>query len=186
MTAPAAPRAERDAGAQLADDASHPWWRAAAKEAIADLAASGRPFTSDDIHARVGAEPSRRAGLGALLLAAARRGEIVPVGFRQSERREAHARNVRVWQGTPAAGARLPAETVEAKAARYLAEGRIVVEHVDHDADVVRARCRGTGAVYDLGFDWSLGGWRCSCPARSRCCHLEALKLVTVRKESAA
>jgi uncharacterized Zn finger protein len=66
-------------------------------------------------------------------------------------------------------------ENAGAKGRRYLGEGRLTVEHV---GDVsVRARCRGGGTVYQLG--WSAaGGWRCDCPARKECAHLVALKSV--------
>lgn len=67
-------------------------------------------------------------------------------------------------------------EPVDAKARRYLTEGRLVVEHVG--GGTVRARCRGRGALYALGFDGA--AWSCSCPARSRCAHLAALQLVVV------
>lgn len=50
-------------------------------------------------------------------------------------------------------------ETVEQKARRYLAEGRLVVERVV-DGEV-RARCRGGGAEYELGLD--ADEWSCSC-----------------------
>jgi hypothetical protein len=53
-------------------------------------------------------------------------------------------------------------------------EGRLVVE-LAGDGDV-RARCRGGGAVYRLGF--VDGRWWCGCPARGRCSHLAALELV--------
>jgi hypothetical protein len=59
------------------------------------------------------------------------------------------------------------------KAARYLIEGRLIVRHLDEHAGVVQANCRGNGAVYVLGHDET--GWFCSCPARVRCAHLEAL-----------
>lgn len=42
-------------------------------------------------------------------------------------------------------------ETVEQKARRYLGEGRLVVERVV--TDEIRARCRGGGAVYELGLE---------------------------------
>ncbi len=71
-------------------------------------------------------------------------------------------------------------ESVEAKGRRYLVEGRLVVEHVA--GDEIRARCRGGGAVYELGF--SGGEWWCGCPARGRCAHLVALGLVTVARSS--
>jgi hypothetical protein len=70
-------------------------------------------------------------------------------------------------------------ESAALKARRYLTEGRLVVHEVDEDAGVVRASCRGNGAVYTCGRD-SRGWWFCNCPARSdRCAHLEALRLVT-------
>jgi hypothetical protein len=75
-------------------------------------------------------------------------------------------------------------ESVDAKAARYLREGRLVVTCVD--GDLVLAECRGTGEVYSLGHDpVRPGGWHCSCPAARGCCHLAALMLVTVRRRSA-
>lgn len=65
-------------------------------------------------------------------------------------------------------------ETVNEKAHRYLAEGRLTIELVL--ADEIRASCDG-GERYDLGFE--AGAWWCSCPARVRCAHLAALELVT-------
>ena len=68
-------------------------------------------------------------------------------------------------------------ESVQAKAHRYLTEGRLRVRLVDEDAGIVEADCRGSGSVYALGRDE--GGWFCGCPARGRsCAHLEALRLV--------
>lgn len=71
-------------------------------------------------------------------------------------------------------------ESTEAKAARYLAEGRLTITAVT--GDYVTAICRGDGEFYHLGHTpgW---GWRCSCPARrDRCSHLIALRSVTVRR----
>ena len=65
-------------------------------------------------------------------------------------------------------------EDAETKGRRYLTEGRLVVELVV--AGEVRARCRGGGAVYRLGF--VDGRWWCECPAHGRCSHLVALELV--------
>lgn len=70
-----------------------------------------------------------------------------------------------------------PRESVDSKGRRYLGEGRLTVQHVD--AALVRATCRGGGAIYVLG--WSGEGWWCGCPARGRCAHLAALELVVVR-----
>jgi hypothetical protein len=71
-------------------------------------------------------------------------------------------------------------ENAQAKARRYLAEARLTVEQVD--AELVRATCRGSGAVHDVGWTPEFG-WSCSCPCPSRrCAHLIALQLVTVRE----
>lgn len=74
-------------------------------------------------------------------------------------------------------------ENVQAKARRYLAEGRLTVEFAV--GREIRASCRGGGAVYSLGLDPE-AGWACDCPARGLCSHLVALQLVTVgrRRES--
>jgi hypothetical protein len=68
-------------------------------------------------------------------------------------------------------------ETLEAKAARLLATGRLCVLEVG--PDVVRAVCRGdSGRLHRLG--WS-GAWACSCMAgqlNGRCAHMIALRLV--------
>jgi hypothetical protein len=69
-------------------------------------------------------------------------------------------------------------ESAETKGRRYLCEGRLVVERVDERR--IAASCRGGGAVYRLGHDGTR--WYCECPARSRCSHLIALQLVTVRE----
>jgi uncharacterized Zn finger protein len=71
-------------------------------------------------------------------------------------------------------------ENAETKGRRYVAEGRLTVDHVS--ADEIRARCRGDGAVYQLGLN--RGEWYCNCPALGRCSHLVALKLVTVGPRS--
>lgn len=76
-------------------------------------------------------------------------------------------------------------ENAHDKARRYLAEGRLEVIRVDHDAqlrrDPIFAHVRGdSGAIYRLGYDAALSEWRCSCSARTaECSHLKALKLVT-------
>lgn len=62
-----------------------------------------------------------------------------------------------------------------------MSEGRLVVDHVA--AGEIRARCRGGGAVYQLGFQRGRG-WHCDCPAFGRCAHLHALMLVTVAGEA--
>lgn len=66
-------------------------------------------------------------------------------------------------------------ENAASKARRYLAEGRIVVERVD--ARSVVAVARGDGERHHVTWRRS-GGWSCTCPARGRCCHLQAVGLV--------
>jgi hypothetical protein len=72
-------------------------------------------------------------------------------------------------------------ETIAAKSARYLAEGRLIIIRVD--GDLVSATCRGDGEVYKLGHHVRRGWW-CECPARGDCCHLKALRLVTIRRSA--
>ncbi len=73
-------------------------------------------------------------------------------------------------------------ESAEAKARRYLCESRLCVLRVD--AERVEATCKGSGALYRLG--WSAArGWFCNCAARGRCAHLIALQLITVRPATA-
>ena len=66
-------------------------------------------------------------------------------------------------------------ETVPAKAARYLAEGRVKVRLVSPGR--VEADVRG-----NLAYTIVREGrrWACDCPARRReCCHVQAVRLVT-------
>lgn len=74
-------------------------------------------------------------------------------------------------------------ENRDAKGRRLLAEGRLKVERVDPVSRLIVASCRGdSGEVYSLGFDPRAGEWRCNCPARTKCSHMTALMLVTVRQ----
>lgn len=72
-------------------------------------------------------------------------------------------------------------ESVDAKARRYPAEGRVVVTGVL--GDKVTAVCQGETGAYDLGHQPGRGWW-CTCPVRGdKCSHLAALWLITIRKE---
>lgn len=68
-------------------------------------------------------------------------------------------------------------ENVPDKSNRYLAEGRLTVTSVDDGR--VEADCRGSGAVYKLGWTHKTG-WYCACPALGLCAHLLALQAVVV------
>lgn len=77
----------------------------------------------------------------------------------------------------------MPREDYRTKAVRYLGEGRLTVRRAG-DSSIV-ATCRGDSAeVYRVEF--AEGVWSCTCPARSRCAHLQALMLVTLRPGGAA
>ncbi len=91
--------ASRDHGAQLAADSVHTSWRLAAEAVIRRLAARGGVFTSDDVCEIVGRPPGHGNAVGGLFIAASRRGEIQPAGYRPSQRPEAHARILRCWRG---------------------------------------------------------------------------------------
>ena len=72
----------------------------------------------------------------------------------------------------------MPRENAALKARRLLTEGRLVVKIANER--VIAATVRGdSGEVYRVGAD--PGDWYCSCPALSRCSHIQALMLVTLR-----
>ena len=73
-------------------------------------------------------------------------------------------------------------ENVETKARRYLAEGRVLIRHVDQTTVV--ARVRGSDTYYRVVGDEH--GWSCDCLARRRCAHETAVQLVTVRPRPAS
>lgn len=66
-------------------------------------------------------------------------------------------------------------ENAAGKARRYLLEGRVVLLEVS--ADTVAAVVRGDAALRRVDYD-GRRGWRCTCPAIGRCCHLLAVGLV--------
>ena len=88
----------RDHGTEAALDSAG-LWRDLARGAIAYLAASGLTFTADDVRRRAGEPPTDNA-LGAVLLAASKRREIVTVGFDRSKRLTRRGGMARVWKGT--------------------------------------------------------------------------------------
>jgi uncharacterized Zn finger protein len=69
----------------------------------------------------------------------------------------------------------MPRETIDSKARRYLAEGRLRVTGIDPHR--VNATCNGE-RTYTLGR--TNRSWWCDCPARVQCAHITALQLVTV------
>jgi uncharacterized Zn finger protein len=62
-------------------------------------------------------------------------------------------------------------ENAATKARRLLTEGRVTIVHVDEGgvAALVRGDTAMTYRVTHAG-----GEWRCACPARTRCSHVQA------------
>ena len=71
------------------------------ERAIARRAATGEPFTSDDLHDDLDADvlPHDGASMGALVNAAARSGLIEECGYVKSRRPEARSRRIVQWVG---------------------------------------------------------------------------------------
>lgn len=91
----------RDAGIQMALDATDAFWRATALQAIEHLASTGRPFTSDTVRDELGVpDGPSPASWGAMFRAAATAGLIARCGYTTSRRPESRGRVVGVWRGT--------------------------------------------------------------------------------------
>lgn len=65
-------------------------------------------------------------------------------------------------------------ENAATKARRLLIEGRVMVRYCGPEG--VRAFVRGSGEVHHVTYD--AGHWSCSCPARGRCSHRQAVESV--------
>lgn len=81
-------------------------WVVSARKAVAHVAASGKPFTTDEVWDALGAEwdvsTHERRALGAVMRWAVRRGICEPTDdYRPSSRPECHKRPVRVWRRPP-------------------------------------------------------------------------------------
>jgi hypothetical protein len=77
-------------------------WGQLFDDTLALLAASGAPFTSEDVTALVGLPPpgTHRSAVGARMNAAARAGRITRVGYVQAKRANQHATVISEWKGT--------------------------------------------------------------------------------------
>jgi hypothetical protein len=91
----------RDDGMAVALHNTDVRWKAAADQAIRDLAEAGVEFTAEDVRARVGVLAAPPQALGAVFNAARRAGTIVPVGYATATRAERHGGLLRVWKGAP-------------------------------------------------------------------------------------
>lgn len=91
--------------AQALDSAAGREWIAKAMPVALRLAASGRPFSSEQITARVGLprasrKPGANNAVGALMGALSRQGYIRQVARTHATDPLSHATNVGVWEGT--------------------------------------------------------------------------------------
>ena len=68
-------------------------------------------------------------------------------------------------------------ESTDAKARRFLIDGRVAVRFVQESR--VEADVAGETGTWHVSF--SRGAWRCDCPSRRRCSHLLAVASVTTR-----
>jgi hypothetical protein len=90
----------RDHGMTIATIVQPDEWRAAVDDRIAALAATGEPFTADDVSSVVGDSPTGSQGaMGARFNAAVRRRVIVCVGYVPSRRTSTHLHRVAQWVG---------------------------------------------------------------------------------------
>lgn len=83
-------RQDRDEGMARVDAATDDAWKDDAADAIERLAATGRPFMSDDVWPAIGRDadpPANMRALGPIMMRAARAGRIVKTGdYRPSVR----------------------------------------------------------------------------------------------------
>jgi hypothetical protein len=77
-------------------------------------------------------------------------------------------------------------ENAATKARRLLAEGRLMIEAASSSEPFLAAVVRGdSGRLYRCGFELDADGWFCSCDAKGRCSHVQALMLVFVPSAAA-
>lgn len=95
----AAARAARDEGMAQAEDAGSDWDKALIDQAIAAFAATGEPFSANDLRPLL---PDVRTSLmGSRFYAASVRGEIQALGTTTSTKKNTHSKGVGLWLGVP-------------------------------------------------------------------------------------
>lgn len=68
-------------------------------------------------------------------------------------------------------------ETVRDKAVRYISEGRVAILDCRRETGLCVAQVRGSKPT-PYHVKYLASGWTCSCEARVRCAHIEAVALV--------
>ncbi len=95
--------AQRDDALKRVEDHASEAWKGEADFAVLRLAATGRPFTADDVWRGIpaGFTTHEPRAMGAILRGCARDGIIEALQeWKLSTRPECHRRPVRVWRGT--------------------------------------------------------------------------------------
>lgn len=89
----------RDRGLALVEDASGDWSRRVVDQAIRAAAQTLQTFSANDVRELL---PAERSGLiGARFLAAAKRGEIVRIGYVPASHAAGHGRPIALWTAAP-------------------------------------------------------------------------------------
>ena len=95
-------RGKEDGQLRAAEAVDPGWWSAASTQ-VHFLAASGEPFTVEDVIAKVGLpnaiEINANNSVGALISRLARKGVIEGIGYTKASRAESHSRAIRLWKG---------------------------------------------------------------------------------------
>lgn len=99
MTQMSLGEALRDIGTNRADLAADKVWKQLADAAIDRLAATGQPFTADDVRDLGVPDPTSPKAWGSRFLSAARSGRIRRVGYVPSRRPSVHAHPIAQWVG---------------------------------------------------------------------------------------
>ena len=89
----------KELGTGRADLNADDLWKEQADAAIDQLAATGEPFTADDVRDLGVPDPASPKAWGARFLAASRQGRITRVGYVPSRRPSVHAHPIAQWRG---------------------------------------------------------------------------------------
>ena len=93
------PELARDAGMATAENAADPRLMLTVDRVIAEWAASGRPFSANDIRAALPASAGPLVGARIKAASMRRPTEIVAVGRTRSSLVSTHSKDIAVWQG---------------------------------------------------------------------------------------
>lgn len=92
-------RALRDDGVSRVDANTPDDWKSAVQMQIAKLAATGQPFTAENVRRVVGDPPNHPNAMGAQFISACRANVIEKVGYVNPARPTRHASVIALWIG---------------------------------------------------------------------------------------